>query len=72
MTHANDRHITTLIAEHLIMGLVRFDRIRQDRRTYYRLTWIRDGFEHSGGSLTDRAHAEQTIAYWRDKGWIAS
>ena len=62
-----DDVITTVVAHHPICGRLSFARVRQDRRTYYQLQ--RGG---SAGCLTDRAHAEQTIAYWRSKGWIVN
>lgn len=46
---------------------------RQDRRTYFKLQWrdTADGPMRSADSLTDAAHARETIAYWRSRGWIA-
>lgn len=53
--------------DHAMAGQrLQFDRVRQDRRWYYRL--LISG--RPGGSLTDAKHARQTIAYWRDRGWL--
>ncbi len=44
----------------------RFERTYQSLKVYYRL--LRDG--KGTGSLTDATHARQTIAYWRERGFI--
>lgn len=48
-------------------GLLAFEPVTQDGRTYYALTI--NG--RKTGSLTTAKAAYETIAYWKDKGWIA-
>ena len=67
----DDTDILTIVAQHPdSKGCVRetmgFERVRQDRRIYYRM--LVDG--NGSGSLTTAKGARETIAYWRVKGWV--
>ena len=67
-TNNDDNDITSVRGMTASFGTIcRYERVRQDRRVYYRL--LING--RSGGSLTDAKHARETIAYWREKGWIS-
>ena len=46
-----------------------FERARQDGRVYYRLV---NAYGESCGVFTPAASARQTIAYWREKGWLVA
>ncbi len=61
-----DSDVLGIAANHPHHGRLRYERVRQDRRWYYRL--LRG--EHGTGSLTDATHARQTIEYWRTQGWL--
>lgn len=64
--------ITSIIAQHPDFGRLAFETARQDRRTYYRLIMLTSDGERTTGNLTDEKHALETIAYWREKGWLAA
>jgi hypothetical protein len=65
----NDADILDVSAVHPEFKCVMdFEPVRQDRRQYYRLRMNGQG----GGSLTDLQHARETVAYWREKGWLQS
>ncbi len=57
--------IEAITIEHPVCHACRFVAVRQDGREYYRLVNGLNG----GGSLTTKVRAEETIAYWRAKGW---
>jgi hypothetical protein len=65
---AKDADILAVQIDHPFSGEAHFERVKQDRRTYYRLV----GQRVPGGALTDAKHARESIAYWRTKGWIAN
>jgi hypothetical protein len=67
MKPLNDADILNVRAVHPVIGPMRFERARQDRRIYYRIV---DG---SGGcGLTDAHHARLTIDHWRNAGWLTT
>ena len=61
-----DTRILAARATHPTFGVLHFEAVMQNHRTYYRL--LTDG--RSSGSLTDATHAKETIEYWRMKGWL--
>lgn len=61
----DDSDITSVVCHHPMGREYGFTRVKQDRRTYYRL-----GYDQGSGSLTDAKHARETIAYWRQNGWV--
>lgn len=62
----DDTDILTAVAKHPICGRLSYERFSQDRRTYYRL--LSDSARV--GITTDASHARETIAYWRENGWL--
>jgi hypothetical protein len=66
-TTPDDADILAVRAIHPIAGELRYERVRQDRRTYYRLV---TGRGVGGGSVTTPEFARLTIAYWREQGWL--
>lgn len=53
---------------HPAYGAAQFERVTQDRRTYYRLTGER--FPTMG--ITTAKGARENITYWQTKGWIVN
>jgi hypothetical protein len=63
----DDTDITSVRGYHPDFETISFERVKQDRRIYYRMLANGKGT----GSLTTPQGARQTIAYWRSKGWVS-